>query len=94
MSKLKCIIHYKHLGDSNEEITTLNEGTFKKLQDSAEARRTLGGEYIHCEQIDNLPESLDCETHGFHRECYQKFTNAVSVLKRKKSSNDVPDKRQ
>ena len=94
MSKLKCIIHYKHLGDSNEEITTLNEGTFKKLQDSAEARRTLGGEYIHYEQIDNLPESLDCETHGFHRECYQKFTNAVSVLKRKKSSNDVPDKRQ
>ena len=25
MSKLKCVIHYKHLGDNNEEITTLNE---------------------------------------------------------------------
>ena len=23
MSNLKCIIHYKHLGDSNEEITHL-----------------------------------------------------------------------
>jgi hypothetical protein len=94
MSKLKCVIHYKHLGDNNEEITTLSEATFKKLQDSAEARRTLGGEYIHKEQIDNLPDSLDSETHGFHPECYQKFTNAVSVLKRKTSSNDVPDKRQ
>ena len=61
MSKLKCIIHYKHLGDSNEEITTLNEGTFKKLRDSAEARRTLGGEFIHYEQIDNLPESRNAQ---------------------------------
>ena len=35
MSKLKFVIHYKHLGDKNEEITTLNEViiTFKKLQD-------------------------------------------------------------
>lgn len=65
MSKLKCVIHYKHLGDNNEEITTLNEATFKKLQDSAEARRTLGGEYIHKEQIDNLPDSLDSETMVF-----------------------------
>jgi hypothetical protein len=47
------------VSDNNEEITTLNEATFKKLQDSAEARRTLGGEYIHKEQIDNLPDSLD-----------------------------------
>ncbi len=46
MSKLKCVIHYKYLGDNNEEITILNEATFKKLQDSAEARRTLGGKYI------------------------------------------------
>lgn len=94
MSKLKCVIHYKHLGATNEIITAVNEDTFKKLQENKEARRTLGGEYIHKEQIDNLPSSLDSETHGFHRQCYQKFTNAVSVLKRKKTSKDVPDKRQ
>ncbi len=66
MSKLKCVIHYKHLGDNNEEITILNEATFKNLQDSAEARRTLGGEHIHKEQIDNLLYSLHSEMHGFH----------------------------
>lgn len=84
MSKLKCVIHYKHLGATNEIITAVNKDTFKKVQESKEARRTLGGEYIHKEQLDNLPSSLDSETHGFHRQCYQKFTNAVSVLKRKK----------
>ena len=41
-----------------KKLTTLNEATFKTLQDSAEARHTLGGEYIHKEQIDNLPYSL------------------------------------
>lgn len=36
---------------------------------------------VHKEQIDNLPTSLDFETHGFHGRCYQNFTTAVSVLK-------------
>ena len=94
MCELKCIIHYKHLETSNEIITAVNEDTFKKLQESKGARLTLGGEYIHKEQIDNLPSSFIAGTQGFHRQCYQKFTNAVSVLKRKKVSNDVPDNRQ
>lgn len=90
MSKLKCVIQYKHLGDTNE--TALNEVTFEKLQDSKQTRRILGGEDIHKEQIDNWPNSLGSETHGFHRQCYQKFTNAL--LKQKKSLKNVPDKRQ
>lgn len=94
MSKLKCIIHYKHLDTTNEIITGVNEDTYKKLKESKGARLSLGGEYIHKEQIENLPSSFNAETQGFHRQCYQKFTNAVSVLKRKKVSNDAPDKRQ
>ena len=84
MCELKCIIHYKHLETSNEIITAVNEDTFKKLQESKGAQLTLGGEYIHKEQIDNLPSSFIAGTQGFHRQCYQKFTNGVSVLKQKK----------
>ena len=38
MSKLKCIIHYKHLDTTNEIITAVNEDTYKKLQESKGAR--------------------------------------------------------
>ena len=37
--------------------------------------------HIHNEQINGVPEILDPEKHGAHRLRFQKFTNAVSVLK-------------
>lgn len=41
MSKLECVIRYKHLGDANEATAALNEITFVKLRESKEARRTV-----------------------------------------------------
>ena len=84
MCELKRIIDYKHLETSNEIITAVNEDTFKTLQESKGARLTLGGEYIHKEQIDNLPNSFIAGTQGFHRQCYQKFTKRCFRFKTKK----------
>ena len=83
MSKLKCVIHYKHLDTSTDSLTALSEEKLKKLNDSRDARQTLGGDYLHREQVEGIPEILDPEKHAAHRKCYQKFTQAVSVLKRK-----------
>eukprot|EP00112_Aurelia_sp_Birch-Aquarium-sp1_P008666 Seg1960.8 transcript_id=Seg1960.8/GoldUCD/mRNA.D3Y31 product="GTPase-activating protein and VPS9 domain-containing protein 1" protein_id=Seg1960.8/GoldUCD/D3Y31 len=94
MSKLICVVHYEHLGVCNEPLKLLNEETFKKLVESKDARCTLGASYFHKEQIESLPQCFDSDKHGFHRQCYQKFTNAVSVLKRKSSIADVSEKRQ
>ena len=47
----------------------------------------LGGAYLHQEQCDLIPQDLDVTHHGYHRQCYKKFTNAVSVAKRKSSSS-------
>eukprot|EP00794_Sanderia_malayensis_P004459 gene4459-5052_t len=73
---------------------TLNEETFKKLLESKDPRCTLGASYLHKEQIESLPHFFESGRHGFHRQCYQKFTNAISVLKRKSTITEVSKKRQ
>ena len=83
MSKLKCVIHYKHLDTYRDSLTVLSEKKLKKFNDSRDARQTSGGDYLHREQVEGIPENLNPEKHAAHRKCYQKFTQAVSVLKRK-----------
>ncbi len=82
---LHCVIHYPHLKIGNEEITALKESTYLTLINGRAARQALGGSYLHQDQCDSIPEILDTAKHGYHRQCYQKFTNAISVEKRKKS---------
>ena len=94
MSELTCIIHYKHLNTAKDTITAVSEDTIKRLLESRDARYDLGSDYIHREQIDRIPEHFDGTKHGYHRQCYQKFTNAISVLKRKSSLSVIPEKRQ
>ena len=94
MSKFKCVIHYKHLDTTNDSLAALNQQILMKLKESKDAGNSLGGDHVHNEQINSVPEILDPEKHGAHRVCCQKFTNAVSVLKRRISSSDIPEKRQ
>eukprot|EP00794_Sanderia_malayensis_P013131 gene13131-14482_t len=94
MSNLICVVHYKHLSVCSEPLTPLNEETFKKLLESKDARCMLGASYLHKEQIESLPQFCVSGRLGFHRQCYQKFTNAISVLKRKSTITEVSKKRQ
>ena len=49
----------------------------KKLKESKDARNSLGGDHVHNEQVNGVPEILDPEKHGAHRVCYQKTTKAI-----------------
>ena len=82
---LYCVVHYSYLKSDHNEITRLKESTYSQLLAGRAARHVLGGAYLHQKQCDFVPEILDTEKHGYHRQCYQKFTNAISVAKRKNS---------
>ena len=90
----KCVIHYKHLDETNDSLTALNRQTLKKLKESKDARNSLGGDHVHNKQINGVPEMLDPDKHGAHCVFYQKFANAMSVLKLRTSFSDIPQKRQ
>jgi hypothetical protein len=44
---------------------------------------SLGGANAHEIQCKNIPENCDGKEYFFHRQCYQKFTLAKALLKRK-----------
>ena len=82
---LRCVVHYKCLKVETTNVTPLTETTYSRLLEAKRACIALGGAYLHQEQCNLIPQDLDVTKDGFHRQCYQKFTNAVSVAKRKGS---------
>ena len=84
---LRCVVHYKNIKLENSDIIPLKDITYSQFCKAKEAREALGGAYLHQEQCDLIPQDLDGTHHGYHRQCYKKFTNAVSVAKRKSSSS-------
>ena len=79
---LRCVVQCKCLKLDTTNVTPLTEATYSQLLEAKRARITSGGAYLHREQCNLIPQDLDVT---FHRQCYQKFTNAVSVAKRKGS---------
>lgn len=73
-----CIIHYEQ-NKQDLEVRSLSQHSFKKIHEVADFRRKARTNEI---DIDHLPETLNDELHGYHRWCYQQFTN-ISYLKRK-----------
>ena len=71
---------YKCLKLETTNATSLTKATYSQLLQANRARIALGGAYIHQEQCNLIPQGLDVTKDGFHRQCYQKFTNAVSVV--------------
>ena len=48
----------------------------------------LAGDHIHQPQINNLPKVYNEGTNqGYHRECYQKFSKATSILRSNENAN-------
>ena len=86
---LKCVIHYDSLVPEKEELTPLNESTFKALLDNKSARERLGVANAHSPQFNSIPSVLDDKTHGIHRKCYQKFTKGISIEKKKRQKEQT-----
>ena len=64
-------------------MTRLSEVSFKTLTECKKIRESLGGENHHEDQCKGIPAVLNEESFYYHRECYQKFTYARALLKRK-----------
>ena len=82
MSERSCLIHYGSIRIAGT-LTRVSDASFKTLLECKKIRTSLGGENSHDEQCKGIPESLGEREFYFHRECYQKFTYAKTLLKRK-----------
>lgn len=80
---LNCVVHYCHLTHKSAAITPLKETTFRQVVEARNARLALGGNNLHKEQCDSIPDELDVNKHGYHRQCYGRFTNAISIAKKR-----------
>ena len=91
MYKCSCIIHYDFITTS-DQLIKVSQASYKVLTESKEIREWLGQENHHEEQCNGIPEALGENSRFYHRECYQKFTFAKTILKRKRDQVDDPIK--
>ena len=88
-----CIIHYFR-NNKETDVRPLTEQIILKIKEAASVRQSSSDENARLREItDKLPEELDASVHGYHRWCYQNFTN-IARLKRKIAESDSqnPDK--
>ena len=79
-----CIIHYPQLKLKNKnKLTSLTQTSFQTLKDAKNARIELGLDHLHQIQCDGVPDEFT-EGLGYHYECYNNFTRANSLLRKKK----------
>ena len=98
LSKRKCIIHDTSVNQKSE-IKPLTTITWQKIQLCVQQQDYSASSSKISEIIDNVPTLPDFFSHGFHRECYKRFTNIKANRKRKhcfqNTEEDVtPRKRQ
>ena len=79
MDQCSCIIHYDFITTS-DQLIIVSQASLKTLTESKEIRESLGQENHHEEQCNGIPEALGERLLFYHRECYQKFTFAKTIL--------------
>jgi len=78
---LTCIIHCSNV--KGRRISPLTDVSFRKIKDSCDIHMQHGIDsetYDHI--INDMPDEYLNNVHGYHRICYQKFTNVSKLLKR------------
>ena len=89
----RCVIHYQTLKTSeNNQITLINDQSYRKLIECKEIRLKMDDGNIHLEQCQSIPvPTYNPKRDGYHRPCYKKFTKAASLCKIKpQKSSDIP----
>ena len=81
-----CIVHYNDYTDEEEPLIYAKRESYDKLVNAKSKRVELGGEHAHTEQGRKIPVSYG-DNLFYHRKCYQKYTMAVSI-KRKRDEQD------
>ena len=91
MNQCSCIILYDFITTS-DQLIKVSQASLKTLTKSKEIRGSLGQEKHHEEQCNGIPEALGERSLFYCRECYQKFTFAKTILKRKRDQADDASK--
>ena len=77
---------------TSDQLIKVSQASLKTLTESKEIRESLGQENHHEEQCNGIPEALGERSLFYHKECYQKFTFAKKILKKKRDQADHPRK--
>ena len=74
---------------NREKVTPLLETSFQTIRLAVEERQTLSDEKYRLSDIcSQVPGVYSPFLHGYHRSCYQKFTNTSWIAKRKQPEDD------
>ena len=84
-----CIIHYNVKTDPDITITDLTDVSFGTILNCASVRQ---GQSLASQRLDSIcqaiPHEFDELKHGYHRKCYQRFTN-IKRFSQKKDENET-----
>lgn len=88
---LVCVVHQSWLNTSKSEITPLSEKNFRIIKESTCVRQTRQStpNDRQDEVCSSLPHEFDSSRHGYHRQCYQRFTDVSRLLGKKRMANDL-----
>jgi len=83
-----CIVHYENRVQPEEVVKPLTSVGFSTILNAISVRKSQESACNRLDQIcSSVPPIYDGTIHGYHRWCYQSFTN-VSKLKRKITDKD------
>ena len=81
-----CIVHY-NTTDSSDNLITVTKETYEILIEAKLCRIELSGENIRQIQSDGIPDTyIENSNDKYHRKCYQRFTMAISISRKRKST--------
>lgn len=79
---LRCIIHCCNTKASSP-ISPITEKSFRKITEACNIRKKQESDFeTYGHIIKDIPDEYLSHVHGYHRLCYQKFTNVSKLLKR------------
>ena len=64
----------------------MTETSFQKIKSAAEVRQSQDSENRLDNICSNIPSAFAPAQYGYHRSCYQRFTNVSRIMKRKKEA--------
>ena len=91
----ECIIHYSSV-NNKLEVRQLTETTWQKIKLISEERFFTSCSTSFNEICDQIPSEPNFTLHGFHRDCYKRFTHLKNLNSRKRKleleqNNDIQD---
>ena len=79
--ELRCVIHYSKLTTKDEHVIQLSDKSYQTLLEAKNMRGQLSPKDNHQEQCSSIPLPSFDHIHGYHQQCYNKFTKVKYAKK-------------